>query len=422
MAGRSPVVASGQSGGIERGPSIAMHFEERRHCPRVKLDKLAYVNLHSGNGGIVLDVSDKGLGLQAAASLEAAGPIRFRLSVASIDQIEAAGEIRWIDETGKRGGLRFTHLPLEVERQMRAWLGESKLSSHVVRDRERAPEAETEFPAASRYDPAPGKANHRVSPPVEVPTANVSRAPDSEPWPFFRESPPIGGYGAGTAGRGDLNDAVRLGSRLAPVMVSVATVFLVVIGLLSYAYKRETGEFLIHLGETVSGEFRPQTAAPATPPAQSSPPESAPPSGAPSTSAAVGGPSEVAGKGSLSDVEHSATQTAEGKAAETAGAPAPEQSDLSQAEDNGQSELALARQYLRESSGPGNSAAAVDLLWSAVQKGSDGAEVDLAELYLHGDGVKKNCEQARVLLMAASKRNNPVAEKKLAELSEYGCK
>ena len=219
-----------------------------------------------------------------------------------------------------------------------------------------------------------------------------------------------------------LDDAVRSRSRPAAVIVSVAVAFVALIGFLSYAYRRETGELLIHLGETLSGEFRPQTAAPAPPPASISPGESAPPTGAPGANAMVGGPSEIAGKSSPSDAGHAPTQTAEGQAAEAGGARAPEQSDLSKSEDNGDSELRLARKYLREPHDPANISAAVDLLWSAVQKGSEGAELDLAELYLQGEGVQKNCEQARVLLTAAAKRNNAVAEQKLSELSGDGCK
>jgi hypothetical protein len=394
-----------------------MRFEERRHGPRVKLDKPAYVNLHSGNGGIVLDVSEQGLGLQAAASLEAAGPIRFRLSVAPIDQIEAAGELRWIDGTGKRGGLRFTHLPEELQGQMHAWLGQSKLSSRVVQNSDQVPAA------ASPIDLATGGASHRGSPPVEDRAASVPRAPDSEPWPFFRESQTIGGYHSGTAGRASLDDEVRSRSRLGIVLVSVAAAFVAVIGLLSYAYKRQTGELLIHLGETLSGEFPAQTVAPAPPPAQSSLEESAPPARAPGAKATVGGSSELAGKNPPSRAGDSTTQTAKGQASETSGAQAPEESNPPKAVDNGESELALARKYLRDPSRPAtNISAAVDLLWSAVQKGSEEAEVDLAELYLHGEGVQKNCEQARVLLTAAAKRNSAVAEQKLSELSGEGCK
>jgi TPR repeat protein len=49
-----------------------------------------------------------------------------------------------------------------------------------------------------------------------------------------------------------------------------------------------------------------------------------------------------------------------------------------------------------------------------------GTEVPLAELYLKGDGVPKNCEQAAVLLRAASKNGNVEALAKLKKLTKNG--
>src|ERR1019366_8729442 len=100
-----------------------MGVEERRHYARVKLEHLAYISLQSGNGGIVLDVSESGLGFHAAAPMEAGKLIRFRLSVKPVDQLEATGELTWNDERRKSGGLRFITLPDELQEQIRIWLG-----------------------------------------------------------------------------------------------------------------------------------------------------------------------------------------------------------------------------------------------------------------------------------------------------------
>ena len=72
--------------------------EERRHDARVKLNHLAYIRLQSGNGGIVLDVSQSGLGFHAAGPIETDELIRFRLSVKPVDQLEATGELAWNDD------------------------------------------------------------------------------------------------------------------------------------------------------------------------------------------------------------------------------------------------------------------------------------------------------------------------------------
>jgi hypothetical protein len=49
-------------------------------------------------------------------------------------------------------------------------------------------------------------------------------------------------------------------------------------------------------------------------------------------------------------------------------------------------------------------------LWSRVGEGSVDAEVALAKLYLRGERVAHSCEQARVLLVAASRKQSKAAE------------
>ena len=82
----------------------------------------------------------------------------------------------------------------------------------------------------------------------------------------------------------------------------------------------------------------------------------------------------------------------------------------------------LARQYLDGRVHPRNPTVASQLLWSAVEKGNSAAEMELADLYLHGDGVARNCDQARVLLSVASEKGNVEAMEKLRELNRTGCR
>lgn len=60
-------------------------------------------------------------------------------------------------------------------------------------------------------------------------------------------------------------------------------------------------------------------------------------------------------------------------------------------------------------------------LWASVEAGDSKAAVALADVYLRGEGIPVNCEQARVLLFVASKENNAEATKKLQDLDETGC-
>jgi PilZ domain len=59
-------------------------------------------------------------------------------------------------------------------------------------------------------------------------------------------------------------------------------------------------------------------------------------------------------------------------------------------------------------------------LWGQVQAGNSKAAVELAELYIKGDGVPQNCQQARVLLLVASEKRNTAAIKRLHDLDKGG--
>jgi hypothetical protein len=52
-------------------------------------------------------------------------------------------------------------------------------------------------------------------------------------------------------------------------------------------------------------------------------------------------------------------------------------------------------------------------LWKAVKRGNVSAEVALANLYLEGAAVPQNCEQAQVLLHAASMKGSKAADNSL---------
>jgi hypothetical protein len=60
-------------------------------------------------------------------------------------------------------------------------------------------------------------------------------------------------------------------------------------------------------------------------------------------------------------------------------------------------------------------------LWTAVGKGNVLATVALADLYLRGDGVAKNCDQARVLLQAAQRKGSKTAASRLRDLRSFDC-
>lgn len=61
-------------------------------------------------------------------------------------------------------------------------------------------------------------------------------------------------------------------------------------------------------------------------------------------------------------------------------------------------------------------------LWRRVQRGSANAEVELARLYLDGQRVTQNCEQARMLLLAASRKRSGAAIDLLSGAYVHRCR
>jgi hypothetical protein len=88
--------------------------------------------------------------------------------------------------------------------------------------------------------------------------------------------------------------------------------------------------------------------------------------------------------------------------------------------ENGARELLIARRYLDGMGGTQDIPEAAKWLWKAVGKQNTGAAVLLADLYIRGDGVPKNCDQARLLLVAAAKKGASDAAEKLRNLAS-GC-
>ena len=88
---------------------------------------------------------------------------------------------------------------------------------------------------------------------------------------------------------------------------------------------------------------------------------------------------------------------------------------------SGSLELAMAEDFLRGKKRPRDSAEAAKFLWKAVSKENTTAILLLSDLYLAGDGVPKSCDQARLLLKAAARKNVPGAGGKLRDLLVSGC-
>ena len=178
-------------------------------------------------------------------------------------------------------------------------------------------------------------------------------------------------------------------------------------------------------------------AAPATQSAMSAPVPPAPPAPASSTTdtakidtpdgASLAGDQAVAPASEATDSTNDSTSKAaspkapNSRAAQTTLIPK-QKAPVETVSGSGGEELATAQRYLNGAAGQErDSAEAAKWLWKVIAKHNGEASLLLSDLYLKGDGVGKNCDQARVLLDAAAVRGVPGAAERLQHLQAFGC-
>jgi outer membrane biosynthesis protein TonB len=96
---------------------------ERRSHQRHQIRSLAYIELDEGNGGILLNVSESGLAVQAVTPLmdECLPNMRLQLSE-NVAPIAAVGQIVWTTNSRKVAGIRFLSLPEEAAGLVKEWI------------------------------------------------------------------------------------------------------------------------------------------------------------------------------------------------------------------------------------------------------------------------------------------------------------
>jgi len=231
----------------------------------------------------------------------------------------------------------------------------------------------------------------------------------------------------------------------------------VIVGALAYNFHQEIGSAVVELGQRISGQPLPRPRAPEAPtevpsaqdsgnaeakkaseesspaPAEDAPAQTAANSSSaaePDSDAKPAAPTDAAKRGGAaaskpSTARKSGTTEAASSTRSQPRAPEPAQpapgAEPQQESGGGQEEFAEARELLRGVHRRQDLSRAVDLLWAGVRKGYVPAEVTLADLYRRGDGVERNCDQAQVLLVAASKKGSPEARRVLEQMAEQGC-
>jgi len=376
---------------------------ERRCVQRKRPGGISYFEFEAGSGGIVLDASDKGLGFQAADEVHQLGPSRIWISPRPEERIEFTGDVVWTDKSRKTGGLRFLEAGGDNSQKVHNWLGRPEESE------ESAPSAGLPLPA---WAPTLGDPRANLPRPAVVPRAKAEVAGRQVAlhaipgWPsLFTSSMP---WQPQDSPASDQSIAYRIAAGILVVVLALVGVVLL------DTFRPKVGESLIHLGEKINGStsLRPQNSSPQPASAQATERTGPTSEAKPDTLETEANPA-IARKETQEDAALS-VESSKQVHTETSGMAIPRSaSETKKAPNRSPNREAASSRQDRSNE--------ATRLWSAIASGDASAEVELARLYLRGDGVPRNCLQAKVLLRAAAKSGSAQARQQLKKLQVRGC-
>jgi hypothetical protein len=374
---------------------------DRRQEFRKVPDKFAFLQLEKDDGGTVLDVSEGGLRFETFAPVHQNGPVHFWFSLNLRDRIEAWGELVWTTAAKKSGGLRFLIISEEARAEIREWL--SRPSSQEVPGEEFLRRAMATNTAARIGASEPDAVARFVSKARPQHAAFLS-----------------GAEGAGVSGTlfPNLRKVEASGELVPRHRYLSAKRRQLILGLLLGACISAAAAVSAIKYSNYHRENRSLGKAPAELSAQKSGGEALPsapmgPSAASGTSADIFSIGKQR-KGAARD--HTPGNPAAATATDghpNARAPEPTASNQSGRTPHQPQLIGNASQQKIFKT--------PEQLWASVQTGNSKAAVALADLYIKGEGVPQNCNQARVLLLVASEKRNAEAIKRLHELDKTGC-
>ena len=102
--------------------SLSRPVERRRH-PRHKVPSIMYVELDSGNGGIVVNLGTDGMACQAANRVTTPknSTLRIRLRGSGLST-EVDGKLVWLGATQKEVGISFSEVSSEARQNIEDWI------------------------------------------------------------------------------------------------------------------------------------------------------------------------------------------------------------------------------------------------------------------------------------------------------------
>jgi TonB family protein len=148
----------------KRGSSPAsVPVKDRRLHARQRVSSLTYVDLGENNGGIVLNVSEAGIRIQAAAAMEL-GPISLRLQLPGTrKRLELNAEVIWVGPSRKEAGLYFVELSEDARGEIRKWMAQEASPEALTEEDESESDAEAARMGPVVTEPAPVESSTAVA-------------------------------------------------------------------------------------------------------------------------------------------------------------------------------------------------------------------------------------------------------------------
>ena len=331
---------------------------DRRLQERKQLERTVLCKLGGDERGSVVNLSQDGLCFESLTPIEDKALRQLRLSVDLNGAIEATGQWAWIDSAKRTGGLRFLELSAPAREQIRVWLSET--STQI-----------TQNIATSGVGASSGR-NWRASPGNLDEQADEGAVTEK----LFGQEVSVASTELVSLERHRKQNLRQL---LLGVLVGFGIGTAAIVSIFWY------------VGGTKSNS-------PARPTASAN----------------------RAGQSSEKQTQVSATQPVSSLSAMPHPVKAVSSPGANQAAVASASTGLMAHSSPGQVQHPKKFSATPEQLWSALKAGNMKAAVALADLYMRGEGVEVNCEQARILLLAAAGKNNTEASKKLQELDKGG--
>ncbi len=113
--------------------AISFPARQTRTSYRHELRTLTYVTLDEANGGIIRNLNNGGVALQAVGPLRPEQRVRLRFDLRFPRlRVDTYGQVSWAGPSG-RCGIRFVDLPARTSRQIKEWIFASLLDA-IARD------------------------------------------------------------------------------------------------------------------------------------------------------------------------------------------------------------------------------------------------------------------------------------------------